>query len=274
MVKLRQLVMRMLRSSNVNNLAIPSTASAFLIRESMPLLLGTMVTSHLAALNIKPPGSDALALATTFDPSIKRLKRTLGMSQADVDLLTNTYQTTVFNELKKQADQLGSMLNSAYVRSVEEGATVQEAIKTVDDRMQTWGVDPENMGRVETLYRSMSAMAYSAGEWSTYQDEDVQETLWGFQYVAFDIPESSGGTTRDNHAAADGVTLPKDHEFWQTMWPPNGYNCRCRVVPLYEPHDEVEPDEDAEPDPGWGFNPGFAMEMVLSHQAQTPILIT
>lgn len=35
---------------------------------------------------------------------------------------------------------------------------------------------------------------------------------------------------RPEHAALNGVTLPKSDSFWDSYYPPNGWNCRCTVV--------------------------------------------
>lgn len=35
--------------------------------------------------------------------------------------------------------------------------------------------------------------------------------------------------TRASHKAMHGIILPKEHEFWKTNFPPNGWNCRCTV---------------------------------------------
>lgn len=35
---------------------------------------------------------------------------------------------------------------------------------------------------------------------------------------------------RDEYAAYDGVTAPKDDPFWDSFYPPCDFNCRCDVV--------------------------------------------
>ncbi|MCX8520196.1 MAG: phage minor head protein [Rhodoferax sp.] len=35
---------------------------------------------------------------------------------------------------------------------------------------------------------------------------------------------------RKEHLAWHGLTLPHDHPFWQTHFPPNGWLCHCRVT--------------------------------------------
>lgn len=37
---------------------------------------------------------------------------------------------------------------------------------------------------------------------------------------------------RDEHRKLNGVILPANDPRWDKIWPPNGWNCRCRVVPL------------------------------------------
>jgi SPP1 gp7 family putative phage head morphogenesis protein len=44
--------------------------------------------------------------------------------------------------------------------------------------------------------------------------------------------------TRQDHRALDGTVRPVDDPFWDSFMPPNGYNCRCKVVPLMA---DIEP---------------------------------
>ncbi len=46
---------------------------------------------------------------------------------------------------------------------------------------------------------------------------------------------------RDSHAKLHGTTLPISDPFWDSFYPPNGYNCRCSVQQVAGP--EKQPEE-------------------------------
>jgi SPP1 gp7 family putative phage head morphogenesis protein len=46
---------------------------------------------------------------------------------------------------------------------------------------------------------------------------------------------------RDSHRALHDIILPADHPLWKKIFPPNGWGCRCYVVPRLAT--EVDPDQ-------------------------------
>ena len=63
------------------------------------------------------------------------------------------------------------------------------------------------------------------------------------------------GRVRPEHAALDQVIKPVDDEFWDTWFPPNGFNCRCIVDQLRT--GTITPAEAPENlDPNFGTNVG------------------
>ena len=63
-----------------------------------------------------------------------------------------------------------------------------------------------------------------ASQWAEYQQDEEMANL---QYrTALD------DKVRPEHAALEGVTLPMSDPFWDTAFPPNGWNCRCHVIPV------------------------------------------
>lgn len=109
--------------------------------------------------------------------------------------------------------------------------------------------------------------------------EQVKARRPYWQYLA--VMDSK---TRPSHAALHGKIFPADDPFWNSFYPPNGFNCRCHVRSLskrqierYGLKDKIERSGDdltiktvkvgdstekvaswrgISPDPGWSYNPG------------------
>lgn len=79
--------------------------------------------------------------------------------------------------------------------------------------------------RLDTIYRTNTQSAYMAGRYQKMRANVAFRPYW--QYVA--IMDSR---TRPAHAALNGRIFRWDDPIWDTIFPPNGYNCRCRVVAL------------------------------------------
>ncbi len=61
-----------------------------------------------------------------------------------------------------------------------------------------------------------------AAKWEAFEEDGDRYML---QYRT-----ANDGAVRPEHAALHGVTLPASDSFWDTYFPPNGWNCRCTVV--------------------------------------------
>ena len=165
--------------------------------------------------------------------------------------------------------------------------TFKKDLKPLLEAKGWWGKTEEGVQlgsghRLETIFRTNIQTAYSAGRYRM-QAEDVDNRPY-WQYVAV-----MDNRTRPEHAELNGLTFKSNDVFWQTMYPPNGWNCRCRVRTFSDSdikHREITIDEGegqmvwkdqkvargiTEPvcgyknpetgktaftDPGWSYNPG------------------
>lgn len=57
------------------------------------------------------------------------------------------------------------------------------------------------------------------------QDPNVLPQIAYLQYVTMDDPR-----VRSNHLQMHGVIRPVNDPVWRIWWPPNGYNCRCKIA--------------------------------------------
>jgi SPP1 gp7 family putative phage head morphogenesis protein len=79
--------------------------------------------------------------------------------------------------------------------------------------------------RLATIFRTNMQAAYAVGAWQ--QIEDQADLAPFLLYDAVDDHR-----TRPEHAAYDDQVHRVDSPFWDTHYPPNGWNCRCSVIQL------------------------------------------
>ncbi|WP_059430998.1 phage minor head protein [Campylobacter hyointestinalis] len=77
--------------------------------------------------------------------------------------------------------------------------------------------------RLKTIYNTNMRTAYAKARY----ESGMQSLGEYFRYTAV-----LDQRTRPAHAKLHGTVLPKDDPFWDTNYPPNGWNCRCKVQVL------------------------------------------
>ena len=80
--------------------------------------------------------------------------------------------------------------------------------------------------RLKTIYQTNLQSAYMAGR------AKAQMQASSFPYLMYVAVMDS--RTRPSHAALNGRIWRKDDPVWQSIGPPNGFNCRCRTRSLTE----------------------------------------
>lgn len=76
--------------------------------------------------------------------------------------------------------------------------------------------------RLKTIFQTNIQSAYMAGRYEQMIEQAEERPYW--QYVA--ILDSK---TRPAHRALNGKVFRYDDAGWAAFYPPNGFNCRCRV---------------------------------------------
>jgi len=197
-----------------------------------------------------------------------QVKRTLRLIQElkTIKKLISRYHPPVFNILKNASTKVNDNLRQVVNDLILKGATVQEGSKVLAEAFAANGLSIKEPFKIETIFRTQSALAYAAGRWQSDQHPAIQEILWGYKYVTV-----GDSRVRPQHKVLDGVTLPKDDEFWLYFWPPNGWNCRCSVISLFEPRQIVYPPSYwkglAEIDKDFVFNAGMVFTESAAHLA-------
>ena len=187
------------------------------------------------------------------------------------------------------------------LRSGDTLADFDKQLRPILQRKGWWGRDAQtdkvtgevfgkglNPYRLRTIYQTNLQTAYMAGRYAGFMQDVENRPLW--EYVA--VLDSK---TRPSHRALDGRVFRYDDPFWETMYPPNGFNCRCRVRARRADDDVYPSSSDGRmetiqvgtpgkqqsvtgyrdsvsgklftPDAGWSYNPGKAAFPNLLEQA-------
>lgn len=75
---------------------------------------------------------------------------------------------------------------------------------------------------LQAEYNNAVASAQMANKWQNLQKFDMLE----YRTVG-------DNRVRDSHERLDGLRLPPSDPLWSKIYPPNGWNCRCTVIPAH-----------------------------------------
>ena len=121
------------------------------------------------------------------------------------------YQVSANKELKR-----------IFRESIKRGNTPARARDLVIRRFRTLGMTAPASNRMETLFKSAMYSAFQQGLWDASRNDAA---VWGYRFLTRDDEKVRHPT----HSQYHGVTLEKEHSFWDRVWPPLEWNCRCRI---------------------------------------------
>lgn len=134
--------------------------------------------------------------------------------------------------------------------------------------------------RTKVIYQTNMSTSYAAGRWQQLNDPDLLKAMPYWRYKHSD----SVLTPRPLHLSWDGLTLPHDHAFWITHFPPNGWGCHCRVTPVNKaefmqavasgrgPADAPKAGDTEGIDTGFDYAPGANVDLSLRQVVQDKLI--
>jgi SPP1 gp7 family putative phage head morphogenesis protein len=211
-----------------------------------------MVYSHVSAVNrvAKLAGiteKTGLSLSSIAD-AIKVSSKKWRLSEQE---LRSKYRGTALELSSKVSFEVQKKLLAVQNATVSGGLHVVDSAKYLENAYTTLGLTSSGPHLFESLARTASSHAYNAGKYIAEQSPEIQEILWGYTYYCI-----TDDRVREDHLAMDGVARKKDDPIWQRWYPPNGWNCRCLLVPEFEQVKQTRTPKNANPDAGFGVNFG------------------
>ncbi len=212
-----------------------------------------------------------------FQEAIDALADRLALPPADWLALLREADRAATDRSAGMSDALVRDLVAAIKEAMEQGTTAATFRDTFDalTRRHGWGGGNDEGWRSNLTFRVMTAQAAAAGRWR--QITRLAKHRPYLRYVT-----AGDARVRPAHAAWHGTILRWDDPWWDTHFPPNGFNCRCHAMSLSEDdldrygftvspappptaseirfvrvNGRVRPVETEKGiDPGFGFNPG------------------
>ena len=123
--------------------------------------------------------------------------------------------------------------------------------------------------RARVIYRQNLLVSQAAGRYRQFTTPEMLARCPYWRYIHHD-----GRHNRPHHKAWGDIrlTLRYDHPFWKSHYPPNGWLCRCEVLPVSAPKegDSTTPPEGWDKidektgapigiDKGWDYAPGASV---------------
>jgi SPP1 gp7 family putative phage head morphogenesis protein len=143
------------------------------------------------------------------------------------DGLTSQYRRDAFTVAGVSDQRLIGKIRDTLSDTLAKGGTRDDFHKTVDELTTDAGVEQIAAFDLDTVFQTNAGKAYSAGRLEQMQEPGLLDAMPYWQYwTAGDL------RVRPAHAALDGFTARAIDPVWRRIYPPNGFNCRCGVVPI------------------------------------------
>lgn len=158
------------------------------------------------------------------------------------------YKASLLDELRRMVD-----------KAIAGGTDIRAFRQQFRPLVEKYGWQLKGGGpawRSDLIWRTNIQNAYQAGRWQQMEEA-------GIAYLRY-VHNDGVRHPRPNHVAMHGTTLPRTDLFWGVNYPPNGFGCKCRAVPVTDAEYQTAAAEAKQrpanwrelPDKGWDANVG------------------
>jgi len=151
------------------------------------------------------------------------------VSKDTFDGLTAQYRKDAFTLAGAADVRLIARIRDELAAVAKEGGTAADFEMAVNALTDDAGIARINAFTLDTAFQTAMQKAFSLGRYEQMTDPAVKDVLPFWQYWTV-----GDDRVRPEHAVIDQFTARAEDPVWMKIYPPNGFNCRCSVVPVLE----------------------------------------
>ncbi len=158
-----------------------------------------------------------------FIRKIPILRRRLPIYDRRAFTVTAVEKERILFEIKRILEQ-----------GIGRGTSVKGIMGALEDTFRKYVATGEEVAgelltphRLETIVRTNLSEAFNSGRLAAFEDPDIKQFVQAYQYSAIIDPRTTEFCERH-----DLFTRPITDPVWDTIWPPNHFNCRSIIVPV------------------------------------------
>ena len=161
---------------------------------------------------------------TGFDDANRFLKAKKVVSSKEYKKLSDYAKSMSFSVQK--IEKLGAIVKVKHslIKAINNGLGLEEWKDLLPDIFERFGITPLDPFHIETVFRTNISSVYNIGRFNSgMKDKNID----GFEYFAIDDSRIT-----DICLSLDGKQYAKDNPIWESISPPNHYNCRSTLIPI------------------------------------------
>ncbi len=185
-----------------------------------------------------PPPADTLELPDEPDPIVRfpgieeaadRILNSQTVSKLDYYAMRQQTRQAAFTISGDLEDRTIEKVRVLLAENLREGPSLRKFEQAVAETLDTL---PITEAHLENVFRTNTLQAFSAANDATFRSAIVADA---FPYRAYYATQD--GRTRSSHEHLETAGIDDtnvylaDDPTWNTIRPPNDFNCRCRWVP-------------------------------------------
>ena len=197
-------------------------------------------------------GDQSLVIGFSFklpaDTPAQYLRNLTPVTRETFDGLSAQYKRDAFTISGVSDVRLIEKVRDELAQVLQDGGTQRDFDAAVRKMTSVAGVEEINAFTLDTVFSTNMQKAYSLGRYEQMTVPDVADALPFWRYMTV-----GDGRVRPAHARINGFEALVEDPVWDKIYPPNGYNCRCSVMPLLREEASADASE-----PGYERLPSLA----------------